>query len=156
MRDPKPTPELIVSEVGVAWASGLLEGEGSFIVHKKGAHIACTSTDEDVIRDLYDQLGIGNIGGPYDRSPNKPEWRWGVYARNEIRAVLTLIRPWMGARRTEQIDKVLAHLDSTERDEPECGTYRMYQRGCRCQPCTKANTDRAREWRGRRKGKNQS
>ena len=156
MRDPKPMPNLSVSEVGVAWASGLLEGEGSFVIHKTGAHVSCTSTDEDVIRTLRSLLGVGSIGGPYDRSPNKAEWRWGVYARNEVRAVLAVVRPWLGERRTTQIDKVLAHLDSTERDEPECGTYRMYQRGCRCQPCTKANTERAREGRRRRKEQDRS
>lgn len=144
MRDPKPTPELTVNEVDAAWASGLLEGEGSFVVQRKGAHVTCTSTDADIIRALRERIGVGSVGGPYNRDPHKPEWRWGVYARNEIRAVLSVVRPWMGARRTLQIDKVLAHLDATERPKPRCGTYRMYQRGCRCKNCRAANTKRAR------------
>jgi len=140
MRDLKQTPYLEVSETFWAWAAGLLEGEGSIIVAKTGASIQCNMTDEDVIHMLSDRLdGIGNVTGPYDRSPNKPSWRWGLYARNEIEVVLPRLRPYLGERRREQVDRVMAHLDATRRPEPEHATERMYGRGCRCQPCKTAH-----------------
>lgn len=131
-------------EADAAWVAGLLEGEGCFtLVRPEGKSgritVTCCMTDKDVIEKLREIVGCGHI---YDRKPQKeswkPAWQWVVATRAEVVQLITELRPYMGRRRTERIDELIAF----DRENPVShvryvhGTQSMFKvHGCRCDTC---------------------
>jgi hypothetical protein len=110
----KPPKVLNISETGVAWLAGLLEGEGYFklrtFVNDYGEYgypnIRMNMTDEDVVRRAQRVSGVGTVHGPSKPrvAHHKPQWTWAVSRCREAMALMELILPYMGQRRTEQIN----------------------------------------------------
>lgn len=108
----------------LAWACGLLEGEGCFSLHvrKSGpqagrveAAIHCEMTDADVVRRLaLVFVGLGTVCQRPARTNRKPTWIWSVQRKAAIRTVLNYIEPHMGLRRREQINKILDQVGRNE------------------------------------------
>lgn len=107
----------------LAWAAGILEGEGCFSMHKRSNRpntfcyaIHCEMSDEDVVRKLLATFGIGtvvvrlNISGRRDTRQRKQTWIWSVQNKAGIVEVLKTIRPYMGLRRGTKIDIMLGSL----------------------------------------------
>lgn len=110
----------------VAWAAGVLEGEGCFSLHyrthKSGnVHpsfaIHCEMTDEDVIRRLQDTFDVGtlcvrsNTTGRKDKRPRKISYIWSVQKQEDILTVLLKIREYMGNRRKAKIQLMIDLLE---------------------------------------------
>jgi hypothetical protein len=145
-----------------AWIAGILEGEGCFLISwKKNKHgrayptyrIACHMCDGDVVEKLFEWAGVGTFGGPYKLKNirHKPYYRWTLNRRADVTSLLLRIRPYMGIRRGRRIDEILASISRSGRSKWRHGTRHGYDhRGCRCEPCTKANTDHLKKyWRKR-------
>lgn len=109
------------------WLAGWLEGEGSFTFYTKlcgdgntrrNWHISGTSTDEDVLQRVADLLKV-RLLGPYIAKQNpdfKPYWRIDLSRRRDVLAVCEALFPLMGARRQEQIQRLLdANVEFPER-----------------------------------------
>jgi hypothetical protein len=101
----------------VAWASGILEGEGCFSKHKRSNRpntvlyaIYCEMSDEDVVRRLRDIFQVGTVNIRNKRKDRKPTWIWSVQNKADIKQVLILIEPWMGHRRGAKIDEILGEI----------------------------------------------
>ena len=100
----------------IRWAAGLFEGEGwaSLDIHKRtygrGTYAytvaGLTTTDEDVGRAFVQIMG-GKLFGPYENKRGvKQLWTWRV--RNAAaRVALKRLLPYMGERRTIQIEAAL-------------------------------------------------
>lgn len=92
----------------IARASGILEGEGSFLTKSNGHRpiVQCHMTDKDVILGLQELWG----GKVYYQKPSKQgykeSWQWHVGGEEAVR-VMNEIRPFMYSRRVEKIDKVI-------------------------------------------------
>jgi hypothetical protein len=100
------------SPIDIAWAAGLIEGEGSIQVRKKanGASVVVQMTDEDVLKSMQSRLGIGTVNGPYGHagtSVRKPRWMWQIGHQRDVARLLLAITPMMGVRRREQIDRAV-------------------------------------------------
>ena len=94
----------------IAWAAGIVEGEGCIGADARGHHGAFTPrmtvamTDEDVIRRLADIFGIGKVYGPHQRgTERKPMWTWGIHNFEHWQAAWAMVWPWLGERRKEQV-----------------------------------------------------
>lgn len=109
-----------MNEIDIAWAAGLLEGEACFDFGGAGGktcpRIRVEMTDEDVILRLQSVIG-GNVR-MYPSAKRKnagPNWsdtyKLGLYSRATVEPVLFAIRPYMGQRRGEKIDFLLASYD---------------------------------------------
>ena len=112
--------------IQVAWAAGILEGEGCFsiFVRKSAKHdhkslaIHCEMTDEDVIRKLHAVFNVGtvlerlNTSGRVDRRVRKKTWIWSVQNHEGIHKVCTAVLPHMGSRRKEKIKELLDYVES--------------------------------------------
>jgi hypothetical protein len=113
-----------------AWAAGLFEGEGCFIIsstNRRGrrfryAAAAITLTDFDVLSRFLDVVGVGRINGPYLKKyltvggkPYKPHWRWQVQDRDGFRFFASAVKPWLGTRRLARLEVVLAGTSGTYR-----------------------------------------
>ena len=108
------TPELSNRD-DVIWLSGLLEGEGTFDLHRgKYPRVRVAMTDRDVVGRAATLLGA-NVRLSMKPAPHKATWHAevsGEKAAEVMRAVL----PFMGARRSGRIAGVLgaATLGSVE------------------------------------------
>lgn len=109
--------QIHVKDIEIGWLAGIVEGEGSIMViyPKDRAYrlrICVEMTDLDIITRLHTLTGMGTIVSTNRNNPNwKPTWRWQVQAKKEVVALAKLLRPHMGSRRTEQIDKLLAVVE---------------------------------------------
>ncbi len=94
----------------LAWAAGLLEGEGTFCVRKTGNSnalcISCEMSDIDVILRLYNIFGGYVNKRKKVRENRKPTWTWYITSRNEVLDVINTLYPHMSCRRKEQIQKM--------------------------------------------------
>lgn len=113
------------TSVDIAWAAGLLEGEGCFsIFNRKSAKwdhksvaIHCEMTDEDTIMKLYKIFDVGsvnhrpNISKRIDQRSRKPSWIWSVQNHEGIEMVLVLIYPFLSERRSKKAKELLEYIE---------------------------------------------
>ena len=98
----------------LAWAAGLLEGEGCFGLYDDasgGIRLAliCTSTDLDVLSTLQMVFGAGTIGARSEPEPNcKQAYDWRVWDARVVSRIAASVRPYMHSRRRASIDAMLA------------------------------------------------
>lgn len=122
MNDPNSVP--LLNPYLVAWAAGLLEGEGCFsIFRRKDRYKTCTTavhcemTDEDTIIKLHSVFNVGtvltrpNMSGRKDRRERKPTYIWSVQNQAGIKLVCGAILPYMGTRRTTKINELLGYIN---------------------------------------------
>lgn len=154
-----------MTDIEIAWISGIIEGEGCISFHTNMPNSVCLSvrmTDRDVIEKLHKITGVGNFyvsNTPSTQLNNwKPSYQWSVSDRNSVVKMLEEIRPHMGARRGEKIDEALQRLQKNRGvNLPiEHGTRRGYKkellRGVDpCTPCRDANSRYSLEQYHRRK-----
>lgn len=88
-----------------AWAAGLIEGEGSFVLRGTTPSVRVTSTDFDVLERLQRGLG-GNIWPITKRQKHwKNAWLWDVSGRSAIDCINN-IHPYLLSRRKGQAEDV--------------------------------------------------
>ena len=121
------------SETELAWASGIIEGEGSFTGHKEGngkgikvfqPSIAVQMCDLDVLNRLQNILG-GRINGPQIRGENRPIYQWHISVAQQVVATCALLEPWLLSRRKNQMYKMLEAYASQRQSEVRTCTQCM-------------------------------
>lgn len=131
---------LMVYENGnpeIAWAAGIIEGEGCIMfkvspqsIGRRTTRIRVTMCDEDIVRRLYNVFRIGRFRGPLARSYSgksvKDLWLWEVNTQSHVKEVLDLILPWLGLRRAEKAREVLDFI-ATATPWPEYKTASAYR-----------------------------
>ena len=153
-----------MSDVEVAWLSGLFEGEGTFGIYRDRIKIQVVMTDVDVISRVKDTVGVGwfNPEKPLKTtSPSggetKPAYMWALSSQAQCRDLLEQMLPYLGERRGAKAREMIALVDGKPRKTlkgygPNHGTRERAYLGCECAPCATAKaqhlTDtRARYWR---------
>lgn len=109
-----------LTTVDAAWLAGLFEGEGHIALYPnqgRGAvQLRLDMTDFDVVDAVHRLTGVGRL---YTRPARNERWKaqrqWQVARRDDVRAVLTAIRPWLHDRRAARADEALAMLDAADR-----------------------------------------
>lgn len=96
-------------EHAVAWAAGVIEGDGCISLPDDRAGVPSVTvamTDQDVVRRVGRVFARGNIGGPYHSARGrKAMFQWRVSGWTPCRRVLMPIYPWLGERRRERADE---------------------------------------------------
>lgn len=102
----------------IAWAAGIVEGEGTFVFFKRKnrpntycRRIGVEMTDRDVVLRLKNAFGVGNVVGPRIRPPRKPSWIWQVQKDQDIFDVLIKLAPYLGERRSIQAGQLFDFLE---------------------------------------------
>lgn len=102
----------------VAWAAGLFEGEGSWIVRKTGyPQASLRSADRDVVERFAEIVGCGRIGFE-DRKTANPlhsdSWYWQVGNRRDVRRLAETFMPYLGERRRTRALEIIAATEGWE------------------------------------------
>lgn len=126
----------MATDAELAWLAGLLEGEGSFMTitsrwngrSYRYARISIQMADLDVIEMARRISGVENkIYPPKNRERNRKQlhrlWIDGSKAVDLMRA----LRPWMGARRKNQIDVAISNHQGLS-TEQRSAIYRQTSR----------------------------
>lgn len=111
-----------VSDIDIAWAAGLIEGEGCFVLskdkrsnHHKTA-IQVEMTDKDTLDKLQNILGgsiiESNYPSKFKRFPNaKPSWRWYQHKQSDVFNTLLRVMPYLSSRRLERAKELFTYLE---------------------------------------------
>lgn len=118
----------------LAWAAGLIEGEGCFVdripkTRKRVTpildgwlphdfRICVVMTDRDVLQKLKDILGCGRLTGPTrsGKSTNKPRYSYNICVHRHVYAIAVALYPYMGIRRKDRIKELI--LEFTKHSTP--------------------------------------
>lgn len=96
-------------KIKIAWAAGVLEGEGSFLT-KTGTDyplVSCEMTDKDVLEELQSIFG-GSISKVRKRKIHwKDSWKLMLYGESARKCMIS-VRPYMKSRRAQKIDEILS------------------------------------------------
>jgi hypothetical protein len=97
-----------VSDIDIAWATGVFEGEGCIALNaEKTPALQVSMCDEDVIRKFESVFG-GYVTGPTHRKGCTPIYHWRLYGVKRVQAVLRLMWPLLGKRRQARAAEVIA------------------------------------------------
>lgn len=101
---------MITDDTEIAWAAGLLEGEGCFYLRRGTLPIvAVQMTDLDVLQRLHGVFNAGYINVTKTAKVHyKPTWVWSVSTGKDSVRIMRAILPWMAERRTTKIQEILA------------------------------------------------
>ena len=102
----------LYKETDIAWAAGLIEGEGCFTLHsKKHPYFLLDMTDKDVLEKFHKIFPFTNLRGPYT-NPKKPlhkeRWRVDAYGP-KARHIMLLVSPYLCSRRVAKINELLEY-----------------------------------------------
>jgi hypothetical protein len=98
----------VITSPQIAWLTGLLEGEGSFVMSCRAITIALSMTDRDVVERAASLLG----GRVYDgslgrlRGCRKPQFRTYLKGPGAAAWMMTMYA-WLGERRRGQVRQAL-------------------------------------------------
>lgn len=107
-----------------AWLAGWLEGEGSFSLENGGVIIHACSTDLDVIQRVADLCGVTKLTlHKKQQEHHKQAYKFRLGGQR-CADVLIAIRPFMGNRRGEKIDTLLAYRASGPQRRSEASKRR--------------------------------
>lgn len=114
-----------VSREELAYAGGLFEGEGYFILrsgsHTQRSAAGINMTDREPLERFQAAVGIGTIIGPRDVGPGrKPIYVWAVHTRERVQALVAMLWPWLGPRRRSRAREVLS-ADKSQPAKPAVG-----------------------------------
>lgn len=102
----------LYKETDLAWAAGLIEGEGCFTLHsKRHPYLLVDMTDKDVLEKLHSIFPFGNIRGPYlhkNKPKHKPRWRFDAFGP-KCRHIMLHIFPYLCSRRKSKINELLQY-----------------------------------------------
>lgn len=100
----------MASDTDIAWAAGLIEGEGCFTLHSKyHPYFLLDMCDLDVLQKFQSIFPEASLRGPYyhkDRPTQKARWRVDAFGPKCI-TIMTSVLPYMGLRRREKINELL-------------------------------------------------
>lgn len=94
--------------ITAAWIAGLIEGEGTIALNSPGSiRLMVTMTDLDVLEMLQRKAGGTIYPTKKMKSHHKDCWRWSLYGSERVGELLKVIYPFMGQRRSREIEKCL-------------------------------------------------
>lgn len=108
----------------IAWAAGLIEGEGCFTLHSdmKRPYFLLDMTDKDVLERFQEVFPNTNLRGPYkhkNKEHHKPRWRVDAYGDACV-YIMQSVYPYMFTRRKEKIDELISKDQGRAIDNNRC------------------------------------
>lgn len=106
----------LLNRESLAWAAGLADGEGSFVVVRrvgvKSGHLpqptfAIGQVDRQVLDRFQSATGFGKVYGPYlaygkGREKHRAVYQLHVYGFEQVQALTAMLWPWLGQVKRQQ------------------------------------------------------
>jgi len=110
----------VASETQIAWAAGILEGEGCFTLVRntkakggRSAKVVLQMNDLDVIEKVQSVFeGKGKVYRRPPKGSSKESWSWQVYRAADVKEITLSVLPWLCKRRTEKAHQILNWIDN--------------------------------------------
>lgn len=110
----------MATEVEIAWAAGLFEGEGCFtgttrrhwILNKAfeaeyfQVQMSLSMTDEDIVRRFHSIVDCGGVIVRNFEGNLKRQWMWQGQAVADVERLYLQFKPWLGVRRLDRIEEL--------------------------------------------------
>lgn len=124
-----------------AWAAGLFDAEGSVSLSDHRTHpghkVIESAVTQGSTRDVPEELSrslrlvkIGYVNGPYEQEgANELVYRWRLHRADDIRIVVHLLDPWLGAVKRLQARHALRIIDDQPvlpRGRPDLGSHKTH------------------------------
>lgn len=111
-----------MDKIQLAWAAGLIEGEGCFSSSNSYVRIKVQMADRDVVERLA-ELFEASVCGPYSqkrpgKEHYKDQWSTTIIGKRAVGWCLT-IYPFMGIRRRAKIQEVITNWLAMPRGRPQ-------------------------------------
>lgn len=108
----------IVVREDLAWAGGLFEGEGCFLVgkgngvypHVRNVRAILASSDEDVLCRFANILGFGSVTLRRQELNRKRVFVWSAASFEDFQATVAFLWPWLGLRRRAKAIECLREM----------------------------------------------
>ncbi len=101
----------------VLWLAGLLEGEGTFDLHRgKYPRVRVGMTDRDVIGRAATLMGV-SVTTRFHKAPYQASFHAEATGAKAV-LIMAAVFPHMGSRRSGRIATVLGHAGSAARPKP--------------------------------------
>lgn len=129
-----------MTDVEIAWVSGIFEGEGCISIRKRGRgrdfnldkgikyeiSLNVSMTDKDVVDSLQEKTGAGTVRPINSKAlvsrGNKQLYRWTVSKRYDCIELLHYMLPYLHSRRTEKALEALERAEEAQREYDYHGT----------------------------------
>ena len=99
-------------DASLAWAAGLLEGDGCISGRGKRTRLHVSMTDEETVRRFADVVR-GPMSGPYDNGPRrKPRWNANCSNLDRIMDLYREWEPYLLSRRRARFQEALFGADA--------------------------------------------
>jgi hypothetical protein len=114
-----PADAYVPTDVDIAWAAGLFEGEGCWSgspMYRRYGLANLTMTDEDIVRKFARIVGVGrvyerqSIQRKQDGEMRKRAWTWRTNTVSEFLEVAYLLGSHMGSRRSLRMTQLVNDL----------------------------------------------
>lgn len=100
----------ILPDVDVAWAAGIIDGEGSIGIYDT-VTLRVSMGHAGAVAKLCEIFATGTLAVRTPRPPRKPYHCWTVRAHREVRRTLRLVLPFLVVKR-EEAELALAFIRS--------------------------------------------
>jgi hypothetical protein len=118
-----------ISQIELAWAAGLFDGEGSVSWHWEGKRrktglrghypkLYVGNTDRRLLDRFFTAVGLGKVRGPYGRFGRegqeiKPMYHWTA-THKQGREAAILLRPYLSPAKLEKVNEAFPGRDIRE------------------------------------------
>ena len=118
-----------MTENDLIWLAGFLEGEGCFLEGPPSGpnlpRVAAVTVDLDVIERVSGLLGVGFWPTKKAQPHHKQAYSCCVKGQPALLLMFSL-RPFMGKRRTAQIDKIIASFEIRDKRRTNLSDVQIY------------------------------
>lgn len=112
----------MITDVEIAWAAGLFEGEGCIGIwwppstlgrrQQPQIRLQVQMTDRDVVVEFCRIMECGKVSQEQRRQPPRKNcWVWTIGNRADTERIIRMLYPWLGERRRAKADEALAEID---------------------------------------------
>jgi len=92
------------SEITIAWAAGLFDGEGTIAFYKARVHVAIHMTDKDLLDRMQEAFGGQIYLTTKQKEHHKTSWKWAITTTAKSIEFLDMIYPYLGVRRQAKVE----------------------------------------------------
>jgi hypothetical protein len=110
----------------IAWAAGIVEGEGHISTYDNKVRVVVEMTDLDILERLQNNFGGSLVQQKRRKEAWKISWRWSLTSSAKAKEFLILIYPLLGNRRQAKCQEAFSVVTNTRSVKKQQLLNRVY------------------------------